>query len=434
MRRLSLRVRIVLATVLVVAGALALLDVVIYVTVRQRLDSVVVERLDERAERTADLAADVSAEELAERLQRAGIPAIVRPAEGPDMYSNALVSDIVGDDFVQRTVAMPDGGEVDVLASDETKAEALRVLRTVEILGTIACVSLAGLGLGAFTGRALRPIAHVVGVAERVAAGDTSRRLRPESVSTEVGRMEAAVDRMLDSLERRLDEARHASELNRQFLADAAHQLRTPMTAVRAAAGVLDGDCSDTERERLLAVIERGTDRLGLLVTAMLRMAQLDQGEEPDLSPEDLVDLCEEEVGRIALLSPQLDVSVEAPPAAVTAGLDRASMREALGNLLDNARRHALTRITVTVEHGAGEVRLRVLDDGPGMDRDTAVRVFDRFASFDACGGAGLGLPIARAIVDAHGGSLVYEGRAFVIRLPPAPAPAHAGPVEAFTP
>lgn len=266
---------------------------------------------------------------------------------------------------------------------------------------------------------ALRPLDDVVDAAQRIANGELGVRLRPERTSTEVGRIGAAFDEVTDALEAALDEARVSSELNQTFLADAAHQLRSPITAMRAAVEVLAMGLDQEGQERATAIFVSQSARAGELLTALLRMAKLDLGESPQRVPADLEAICRSEVQRASQLSPQLEIELhsDAGPASPIE-LDPASMREVFTNLMDNARRHAVRRIDVRIVVVGDDIELEVHDDGTGMDADTAQRAFGRFVSFDSCGGTGLGLPIARAIVEAHGGTLLYEDQRFVIRLP----------------
>lgn len=209
---------------------------------------------------------------------------------------------------------------------------------------------------------------------------------------------------------------------NKQFLADAAHQMRTPIARIQAGTEALLGGASPEDQERLLADIARETARSARLVSAMLRMARLDEGETVTKAPTDVVALCCDEVDRAWTMSPTLDIVVSAgdlpkePPP-----MDANAVREILANLLDNARRHALSKVEVVVGSRDTEVEIRVVDDGPGLPDDLVDRAFQRFASLDERGGSGLGLPIARALARAHGGDLTYDA-GFVLTLPIPPA------------
>ncbi len=149
-------------------------------------------------------------------------------------------------------------------------------------------------------------------------------------------------------------------------------------------------------------------------------MARLDRGEAPTPVPCDLVGVCAKEIERVRMQAPQLEIEVRVVdwlPDALR--LDPDVVHEILGNLLDNARRHAMQRIDVVLRALASHaVELRVVDDGPGLVPEMTEQVFERFVSLDGRGGSGLGLPIARGLAQAHGGDLSYEDHAFVLRLP----------------
>ncbi|HVM39163.1 MAG TPA: PAS domain-containing sensor histidine kinase, partial [Acidimicrobiia bacterium] len=234
---------------------------------------------------------------------------------------------------------------------------------------------------------------------------------------TEERWLASTLDSTLVALETALEEARASEALSRRFLADAAHQLRTPMAGIRACAETLLRGPPPSERDRLLADLVRETSRASRLMTALLKMARLDQGEELALAGCDLAELCRDEADRARVLAPELEISVEAGLDA-RPELDANAVREVVANLLDNARRHAARRISVDVARHGDHVELRVTDDGPGVPEGMEERIFERFVSLDSRKGSGLGLPIARGLARAHGGDLVYEAGAFVLRVP----------------
>jgi len=236
---------------------------------------------------------------------------------------------------------------------------------------------------------------------------------------TEQRQMMLALQQAHEALEVALYEASASEARSRRFLADAAHQLRTPIAGIRACAeGLLRGASAD-ERDRLLADTVRETSRAARLMTALLRMARLDAGEDLAIVPCDLVALCSHEVSRARALAPDLDITVRRDEeSGVLPELDDGTVREILSNLLDNARRHAATRIEVVVRTSAERAEVEVHDDGPGMAPGDVERAFERFVSLDGRGGSGLGLPIARGMARAQGGDLTYERPAFVLRLP----------------
>jgi PAS domain S-box-containing protein len=235
---------------------------------------------------------------------------------------------------------------------------------------------------------------------------------------TEQRWMAQTLDTTLVALQRAADEARASEAASRRFLADAAHQLRTPVAGIRACAETLLRGPSSEDSDRLLATMVRETSRAGRLISSLLRMARLDHGLPLSRGPVDVVTLCEHEVERLNLFSPELDVRLQVRQAPLDLLLlDGPACREVLSNLGDNARRHAAGRIDVVVDGDDQEVRIAVCDDGPGVPDDARERVFERFVSLDGRGGSGLGLPVGRALARAMGGDLHYEG-GFLLRLP----------------
>ncbi len=219
-------------------------------------------------------------------------------------------------------------------------------------------------------------------------------------------------------LEAALAEARTDQDSHRRFLADAAHQLRTPLAGILACAEALVRGQAGDEGDRLFANLVRETSRSVRLVADLRTLARLDDGEGLQPRQTDLVALCRDEIGRVWSLAPQLDVVLRAPGLTWSAEMDERAVREILANVLDNARRHAHARIVVAIEPGEQTVDIRVADDGTGVAPDDVDAIFQRFVSLDGRGGCGLGLPIARDLARASGGDLVYEEGGFVLRLP----------------
>jgi len=218
-----------------------------------------------------------------------------------------------------------------------------------------------------------------------------------------------------------------AARQRREFLAYAAHQLRTPLAGIRASTDALLVGGATSQQERLLVNLSREADRAGKLLASLLQMARVDQGEVPAAQATDVVELCESEVDRARPGGNGVTTNVvlrgTRPEQVLLSG---EATKNALANLLDNARRHAVAHVTVEVGVTASTVEISVADDGPGLPNGTGERVFERFVSLDGEGGSGLGLPIARGLIEAQGGQLTYEDRRFVIRVPnrrPSPTP-----------
>jgi two-component system OmpR family sensor kinase len=235
---------------------------------------------------------------------------------------------------------------------------------------------------------------------------------------------------MLDELEGAEAAARASEARTRRFVADAAHELRTPLAGVQAVAeAAIAPGLPAEERERLHLLLLRESHRAGRLVDDMLVLARIDAGIELRREPVDLLELARAEAERVGLLAP--DRVVEVSGEAVTVPGDMARLGQVLGNLLDNARRHAGAggRIAVAVSADGGTATVLVTDSGPGVPPADRERIFDRLVRLDEArssddGGAGLGLAIARGIARAHGGDLRCvdpqdgTGAAFALTLP----------------
>ncbi|MEE6136777.1 ATP-binding protein [Mycobacterium sp. 050128] len=308
------------------------------------------------------------------------------------------------------------GGRV-ILVADTTQTTALiRRLREVMIAGGVITLVVAGILLIVVTRTALRPLDRLTTLARSITTGDRGRRLLPDRANTELGRAAAAFDGMLDALEA-------SEQRTRQFLADAAHELRTPITGIRATAEQILGatvqeedDAPANSQYRRATLLLTESRRAGRLVADMLDLSRIDAGLILELADTDLVAIAEAERERAAVLSPDLTVSRTGDPIAPIHA-DRTRVTQIVSNLVDNARRHtpAGGHIVLDVREanhsGLRCAELTVTDSGPGIPDADRERIFDRLVRLDSSrnrdhGGAGLGLPIARALARAHHGEL----------------------------
>lgn len=341
-----------------------------------------------------------------------------------------LVVAVVLDVFVYLSVRSQLGG---TLAPDALDA-ALRRTLAVEVVATLLAAGLAAVLLRWVADVALRPLEKMLGVVRRQTAGHRGERIRPDKCVCIMGMLGRAYDDMLDAQEQAIAETQAARDRSRRFLADAAHQIRTPITGIQASAETLlrRSRPHDPDEEQLLTQLLQETSRVGRLVGDLLRAARADQGMNLTPTPCDLPAVCRHEADRVQRLEPALAVIMLAPAwDGARPLLDVKAVHDIVANLLDNARRHARSRISVTVVKLDSTVEVRVADDGPGLSDELAPRVFERFVSLDGQGGSGLGLPIAQELARAHGGDLGYQDRTFVVTLPwnPEPNP-RPGPAE----
>lgn len=423
MRTVSLRRRVVGAGVVVVVIVFAVVDVFVWVSVREHLTQNLKRVLDNRADLAIAFAPTIDPAELA-RLVGSEVIVSVRDPTGREIErggeeaatEGAVRPSDSGD--LTRRVNLPNGDSVILTASRANIDRTLRRVAVSAVFGTVLGLGLAVLLLTRASRVALRPIDAVVITARQITSGDLGERLRPDRTDTELGRMALAFDEMLDALESAVTEARASEEAERRFLAEAAHQLRTPIAGIQTSVEALLVADTPAERDALFALVAKESSRAGRRVAGLLRMASLDRSGGPPRRPCDVIALCREEVERAASLAPQLDVNLRVDEDSVVCEIDPDTMGEAVANLLDNGLRHARSRILVTVSISGGWLELRVEDDGPGIPSGDADRIFDRFVSLDGQGGAGLGLPIARGVARSHVGEASYEDGAFVIRLP----------------
>ena len=258
----------------------------------------------------------------------------------------------------------------------------------------------------------LRPLDQITALANSIREGDRGERLRPDRPGTELGTTAQAFDGMLDAVEGAERKALDAEQRLRGFLSDAAHELRTPIAGVQAAAEhVLRADPPRDEREQTLLTLVRESRRAGRLVDDMLLMARIDRGLELRTGQVDLLRLAGAAIEARRLTHPEATLQLDGRALLVPGDPDR--LMQVLGNLLDNALHAAGPRsvVTVRLRTQGDRAELDVEDDGPGVPAEHRERVFERLVRLDTARprsdtGAGLGLPIARGIAQAHGGSL----------------------------
>lgn len=434
----SLRRRVIVAGVLVIAAVLLLLgvatDLLFAAQSRRDTDSVLRARAQLAEQLTARRAAP---RELVRRIEASGSVTVRLTLASGEQFGNATPPEELpaarprnGLSRVGATTVLdrrlPNGAQLLLVADGGQVTAAQQRLRRLLMIVGLGALVVAAAALVGVTRVALAPLDAMTAVARSIARGDRGRRLSPSRPDTELGRAATAFDNMLDALEGAEATARHAEATarasegrTRQFVADAAHELRTPIAGVQAAAeAVLQSSGSREERERLQLLLVREARRAGLLVEDLLALARIDAGLELQRVPVDLVPLARAEAERTRLLAPSLAVSLDVTGAPVPALADPERIAQVLSNLLDNARRHTPDGGTITIAvatirdaHGWPWALLSVIDSGSGVPPADRERIFDRLVRLDAArtadsGGAGLGLAIARGIARAHGGDL----------------------------
>ncbi|MFI7130062.1 sensor histidine kinase [Nonomuraea sp. NPDC050153] len=256
-------------------------------------------------------------------------------------------------------------------------------------------------------GRALAPVAAIRAKVADITARDLHQRVPVPGSKDEIAALASTVNGTLDRLET-------AVGTHKRFVADAAHELRSPIATLRARLELAEP--SELTREALADV-----ERLQSLAADLLILAKLDAGEPLRAAELDLGQVAAEESVR-ARRRPEVRLELDIEPDVVMKG-SRAHLDRLVTNLADNAVRHAASTVRVLVRAEKGQAVLEVQDDGPGIPPEQREAVFARFTRLDEArardaGGAGLGLPIARDIALRHGGTLVYEDSGFIAKFP----------------
>lgn len=277
-------------------------------------------------------------------------------------------------------------------------------------------------------GRALRPVEHIRRTAAAIGGADLEDRLPVPATNDEIARLTQTMNEMLGRLQA-------SAVRQRQFVGDASHELRSPLTALRAQVDValahpLTTGSSSTQCEVLLHV-QQEAERMSLLIDDLLFLARADEDGQPGHhATVDLDDLVLAEAQRLRALDGP-EIRVAGPTATRIRGSAR-DLSRMLRNVGDNAVTHANSCITISLTHDDGSAILSITDDGPGVSAKDRTRLFERFIRLDqsrtrtvATGGTGLGLAIAQQIAHRHGGEITCVDRAdgargatFVAKLP----------------
>ncbi|MBU2664635.1 HAMP domain-containing histidine kinase [Actinoplanes bogorensis] len=453
----TLRGRLTLGVLVLLAVILAGLFTAVDLALSARLHADARTRLTDRVALAQQLQGSLSRQQLADRLRGDGVVVRLCQADGstcataasdppppgagrprgerprrPDIAETATVPVETAGSVIFVRSALP-GNQMLTLSLDTTQiTDAVNRLIVFEVAGGILALLLAGVASARISRTALRPLEDMTTVARQIAAGDRGQRLEVPRSDSELGRTAAAFDAMLDELE--------AAEIRmRAFLSDASHELRTPLAGLQANAELLLRENPDrAERERMAVAMVRESRRAARLVDDLLTMARLGQGMPLVVEPVDLLALAGAEVERARSLSPALRFEVRGESGAPGEGIsgpgphvdgDPGRLGQVITNLLDNAR-HATPpggTISVSVRRHGSRVLLDVSDTGPGVPPGERVVIFERFGRGDTSrsrhtGGAGLGLPIARGLAEAHHGTLSYvdggPGATFRLDLP----------------
>ncbi len=357
------------------------------------------------------------------------ISSFVPEDSGPEVRTlRGVPDDSETEDFrVWVLRASTTDGEVTVFVgtSLESLSEAVSTLRRSLLVGIPILLLVLAVATRVMVGRALRPVEDIRAEVAAISGSALDRRVSVPPSADEVARLAVTMNDMLDRLEA-------ASSRQKEFIGDASHELQSPLTAFRAQLEVALAHPQGVDWTTLAGDLLVDSDRMERLVHDLLFLAKEDAGQPIRLDePVDLEMVVLEEVSRLAARTPVVfDTSLVSP--APTQG-NRQELSRLMRNVLENAARHARSRVKIELEARSAEIMIAVTDDGHGIPPDHEARIFERFARIEGArarsdGGTGLGLAIARAIAARHGGAISVDaspragadlaGARFVIRLP----------------
>lgn len=354
-------------------------------------------------------------------------PTTIDLGEGLGEYRVVAATDSSG---ATRVVGLP---------LDEVTSTVTQLVTLIAVISVVVLL-LAGLAAFAIVRYSLRPLDRVVATAAVVAElpldrGEVALAVRvPDSDTdprTEVGRVGAAINRMLDHVASALA-ARQASENRvRRFVADASHELRTPLTSIRGYAELTRRSNKDLPPEVVHSIgrVESEAVRMTTLVEDLLLLARLDEGRDLELTETDLTRVVIDAVSDARAAGQDHEWSLDLPEEPVLVIGDGGRLHQVLANLLSNARVHtpAGTHVTTALAIDGQDAVVTVADDGPGIPESLQPTLFERFSRGDgsrsrAAGSTGLGLAIVQAVVEGHGGAVTVQSEpgktVFTVRLP----------------
>ncbi len=356
------------------------------------------------------------------------------PAEVAKHGDKAFTIEAPGSDFRAIARALPNNAGTVVAAQSLSDLD-----NTVGKLGFLFfIISLVLLLLMAIAARTvikvgLQPLEDAEQTAEEIASGNLSARMPEAAPKTEVGRLVNSLNAMLSRIEESFTIRTESENKLRRFVADASHELRTPITAIRGFSelhrqGAVTGQKETTE---LIGRIEGESKRMGSLVEDLLLLARLDQARDMESKPVDMNTVIADAVASARAAGPEHPVMLNVPDEEIFMLGDETRIHQVVANLLANARAHTSVGTPITVSMTADEstVRVSVADKGPGMSEEDQQRIFERFYRADSSRartgeeGSGLGLSIVDAVMKGHGGSVtveskIGEGSTFTLQFP----------------
>lgn len=422
----SLRARVIVTTLTLLAIVLAGVITAVTLAYRAKLDGDLHSRLAKAGAVVERAGSAGQAKRLLPGLALEGIAIRIKPpadtGASPTAQANTGSTAQARGSLLILNEILHDGTKVTFSASRAGIDHAVTNLLLIELLVAAAALALAGVLVLQGTRAALHPLFDVIETAIRVAQGDSTLRLKPSRTDTELGKLAQAFDHMVDELAKAIEEARASDAATRRFLADASHELRTPIAALQASVETLLREQPERpERDRLEAAVARESERLGRLVGDLLGLARLEA--RPARAPVDLATIVRRLIDD-ARAHERAAITLSVDNDTTVSG-DRDALERVLRNLIDNALAAISPggRIDVQLRRRDGYAEALVADDGPGIPEHERQRIFERFVRLDpGKPGHGLGLAIARRIARQHNGDLTCDatphGARFTLRIP----------------
>ena len=290
--------------------------------------------------------------------------------------------------------------------------------RTLQSIATTLLITgfltvLVAFGIGwVFSGFTFSPIHRITQTAQTIGdERDFTRRVNYTGPQDEVGQLANTFNSMLSRLQDAFQKVEHSLEMQRNFVADVSHELRTPLTTLRGNLGLMRRDLPAEEKTDIVNDMVDESDRLIRLVNELLLLARADAGRSLAKEALDASAVLEETCHQARQLDSQRQINLDIPADLSILG-DRDAFKQVALILLDNALKHSSGNINVTAEQMGKQVEIRVQDFGEGIPADKLEHVFDRFYRGDDTStipGFGLGLPIAKTLVEAQGGEIILE-------------------------
>jgi two-component system OmpR family sensor kinase len=449
---MSIRLRVTLATVILVALALATADFTAYLLLKRE----VYRDASTSVRRVA--AAAVAAVDAGQRIDLASFSSADRPMLVELWGSDGRLLERVGTRdgtglklspslLSQRRKPQMLFDQIEAIAAPASRGQtvlaAVALGPTVSVLTHLstlnAWIGIAVMALAAVTAAvvltvSLGPLRRIAATADAITAGSLSERAPAAPRRSEIGRVATALNRMLDQIQTAFAQRDATEGRLRRFLADASHELRTPLTSIRGYAELFrrGADQRPEDLAGAMRAIEDEAARMAQLVDDLLLLARLDEERPLRFEPVSLDELAKTAVEAARVVDRDRLLECELEESVFVSG-DAAALRRVIDNLLANARRHtpAGTAVSVGLMRVGDEAVLTVADTGPGIPAADRDQIFDRFSRPDGArsrdrGGAGLGLAIVHAIVTAHHGRVSVRdvhphGAAFEVGLPLAP-------------